>query len=121
MDYALLEEEIVDMEDEFQSLTSASVSMTILVMIEISCNSVWAYAVHVEGVLSDAWLPGNIANDLTTVGVATTRVVIKTDTGPAIVDLRRALGASRGGTPTGDDDSRVGDPNNNAQVERTVW
>ena len=58
MDYAFLQEEIVEMEDEFQSSTSASLSMTILVMIETLCESVWAYSVHAKGVLSDAWLPG---------------------------------------------------------------
>ena len=75
---------------------------------------------HAQGVLPDAWLPGKIANDLATVGVANTRIVIKIDTEPAIVDLRRAVAASRGGMPTGYDDSRVGDYNSNAKAERTI-
>ena len=48
------------------------------------------------------------------------RVLIKTDTEPAIVDLQRAVGASRGGTPTGYDDSQLGDFNRNAKVGRTI-
>ena len=108
------------MEDEFHSSTSASASMTIRVMIETLCESVWAYPVYAKGVLSDVWLTGTITNDLATVAVANTRIVIKFDAEPAIVDLRQVVGASRGGTPTGYDDSRVGDSNSNVKLERTI-
>ena len=109
MDYAFLQEEVVETEDEFTAEGMARVSMTILVMLETLCESVWAYSVRAKGYAADPWLPGKIANDLATVGVADTRIVIKTDTEPAIIDLRKAVGTSRGGTPTGYDDSRVGD------------
>ena len=119
MDYAFLQEEIVEMEDGSPGTTRASVSMTILVMIETLCESVWANSVHVKGDRSYVWLPGKCERSGKD-GVANTRVVIKTDTEPAIVDLRRAVGASRGGTPTGYDDSRVGDYNSTGKVERTI-
>ena len=105
MDYAYLQEETIESEDEFAEERSASVSMTILVMFETLCESVWAYTVRAKGVASDPWLPDKLAQDLATVGVANARIVVKTDTEPAIVDLRKAVGASRGGTPTGYDDS----------------
>ena len=120
MDYAYLQEEVVEIEDEFKTETTATMSLTILVMIETLCESVWVYTVNAKGVLSDAWLPGKIATDLATVGVANTRIVFKTYTEPAIVELRRAVGESRGGTPTGHGDSRVGDSNSNARIERTI-
>ena len=120
LDYAFLPEEVVESEDEFTAEGMARVSMTILIMVETLCDSVWAYSVNAKGYASDPWLPGKIASDLATVGVADTRIVIKTDTEPAIVDLRKAIGASRGGTPTGYDDSRVGDSNSNGRIERKI-
>ena len=84
MDYAILQECIVEMEDESQSSTSASVSVTMLVTIETLCESAWAYSVHASGVLSDAWFLGKIENDLATVVVDRRRVVINTDTESAL-------------------------------------
>ena len=120
MDYAFLQAEIVEEEDEFQADSAARVSLTILVTFETLCDSVWAYTVAAKGVASDPWLPGVLARDLATVGVAHTRIVLKTDTEPAIVDLRRAVGDKRGDAATGYDDSRVGDSNSNARIERTI-
>ena len=58
MDYAFLQAEIVEEEDEFQADSAARVSLTILVMFETLCDSVWAYTVAAKGVASDPWLPG---------------------------------------------------------------
>ena len=120
MYYAFLQEDFEEEEGEFQSESAARVSLTILVMFETLCDTVWAYTVSAKGVQSDPWLPGKLASDLATVGVANTRIVIKTDTEPAIVDLRRAVGESRGDAPTGHDDARVGDSNGNARMERII-
>ena len=40
MDYAYLQEEVVEIEDEFKTETTATMSLTILVMIETLCESV---------------------------------------------------------------------------------
>ena len=48
------------------------------------------------------------------------RIVVKTDTEPAIVDLRREMSKHRGDAPTGFEDSRVGDSNSNAKIERLI-
>ena len=72
MDYAFLQEDTVETEDEFEEGRSASASMTILVMFETLCESVWAYSVRAKGIASDAWLPDKLAQDLATVGVANT-------------------------------------------------
>ena len=120
LDYAYLQEETIEEEEEMSIGTVVTASMTILVMIETLCRSVWTYAVHAKGTSQDHWLPGKIADDLATVGVGASRVVLKTDTEAAIVELRRAIGRSRGESPTGYDDSKVGDSNSNALVERTI-
>ena len=120
LDYAYLQEELIEEEDEFTAEGSVRSSMTILVMLETLCESVWTYAVHAKGVVSDPWLADKLAKDLATAGVANCGIVVKTDTEPAIVDLRNSLAASRGGTPTAFDDSRVGDSNSNARIERLI-
>ena len=120
LDYAYLQDEIIEEKDEFTSGGAVRTSMTILVMLETLCESVWVYTVNAKGVAADKWLPGKIANDLTTVGMGNTRIVVKTDTEPAIVDLRNSLSEARDGIPTGFDDSRVGDSNSNGKIERTI-
>ena len=48
------------------------------------------------------------------------RMVLKTDT-EAIIDVRKAIGRIRGSdAPLTFDDSRVGDSNSNAKIERTI-
>ena len=64
--------------------------------------------------------PGKLPNNLTTVGVGNTRILIKTDTDPAIIDLRNKIEKTRSDVPTGFDDSRVGDSNSNECSEGGV-
>ena len=66
LDYANLQDETLEDDNELKQDGSVRVSMTILVMLETLCESVWAYAVSTKGYMSDLWLPGEIANDLTT-------------------------------------------------------
>ena len=63
-----------------------------------------------------------MANDLATVGVGNTRIIVNTDKETAIVDLRNELAATRVGTPTATEfvDSRVGDSSSNGRIERAI-
>ena len=122
LDYAFLQDEIVEDndDDEFKYAGVVSLSMTLLVMYESLCESIWTYAVNAKGFASDPWLPKKLHNDLTTVGMGHIRIVVKTDTEPAILDLRREMTKSRGEAPTGFEDSRVGDSNSNGKIERII-
>ena len=73
-----------------------------------------------EGLRAVLWLPGKLASDLTLVGVGNTRIVIKTNTEPAIVDLRNDIAKTRSDVPTGFDDSRVGDSDSSGRTERAI-
>jgi hypothetical protein len=55
MDYAFLTENVKAKEDEFTEEVKAKVSMTILVLVESMCRSVWTYAVESKGA-SENWL-----------------------------------------------------------------
>ena len=120
LDYAYLQDEVIEDDGEFSTSDVVKLSMTILIMFETLCESVWVYAVQAKGFASDVWLPRKLANDLATVGVGNTRIIVKTDTEPAIIDLRKELASAREGTPTAFDDSRVGDSNSNGRVERVI-
>ena len=120
LDYAFLQDEVIENDDEFDETGVARISMTFLVMVETLCESVWAYATNAKGFASDPWLPKKIHNDLVTVGLGVTRIVMKTDNEPAIVDLRREVSRVREDAPTGFEDSRVGDSNSNGKIERMI-
>ena len=120
LDYAYLQDEVIEDDDEFVESGQVGMSMTILIMTETLCDSVWAYVTSAKGFASDAWLPKKLHNDLTTVGMGLTRIIVKTDTEPAILDLRREMSKARGDAPTGFEDSRVGDSNSNAKIERVI-
>ena len=49
MDYCYLTEDVTTKDDEHQVSTTARVSMTVMVMKETLCQSVWAYAVKIKG------------------------------------------------------------------------
>ena len=120
LDYAFVQEEIIEEVDEFEHSESVQKSLTMMVMWESLCDSVWAYAVQGKGVMSDPWLPSKIAEDLSTAGMPNSHIVLKTDTEPAIVEVRREIAKSRKEAPTTFDDARVGDSNSNAKIERTI-
>ena len=120
-DYAFIQEDISETEDELDKTESAGLSMTIVAVWESLCDGVWTYAVRGKGVVAEPLLPPRIAEDLSTVGMGSSRMVLKTDTEAAIIDVRKAIGRIRGSdAPTTFDDSRVGDSNSNAKIERTI-
>ena len=70
--------------------------LTMMIVWEYLCESL--RAVEGKGVTSDPWRPGNIADDLATVGMSGTHVAIMTDTENASVDVRRVIAKCRDGT-----------------------
>ena len=120
LDYAFLNDEVLEVNEGNGQEEGVAMTMTMMVMVETLCDSVWSYATNGKGHASDPWLAKKIQQDLATVGVGATRIVIKSDTEAAIVELRREVAKSRGDVPTGFDDSRVGDSNSNGKVERAV-
>ena len=83
-------------------------------------ESFWTYATSGKGVAGDTQLPARIAKYFSTIGMSDMHIVLKTNTGPAIADLKRAVGRQRGDAATSYDDARAGDSNSNAKIEGTV-
>ena len=120
MDYCFFTEDVNAKEDdEHVESVQAKVSLTVLVMAETLCRSVWAYAVSVKG-SGEAWIAGQIADDLETVGLAQERIIVKADQEASITDLQRSVAQSRAGFGTALEQSRVGDSNSNGRVERAI-
>ena len=119
MDYAFLTEDVKTKADEHSEEVKARTSMTILVMIESMCRSVWAYAVESKGA-SEAWLEDQILEDFDTIGLTDERLIIKADQEPSITEMQKMLVKARAGHGTAVEQSRVGDSNSNGKVERTV-
>ena len=118
IDYCFLTEKVKARESEHVEEVKASVSMTILVMVETMCRSIWSYVVeHKE---SDDWVAEQIVDDLEMVGLANERIVIKADQEAAITDLQRNVAQLRKGYGSALEQSRVGDRNSNGRVERAV-
>ena len=69
MDYAFLQDEVIEDASEMGQEEAVKKSMTILVMVETLCGSVWSYATTGKGYASDQWLPRKIHSDLTTAGI----------------------------------------------------
>ena len=68
LDYCFLTEKVKAQENEHLEEVKSNVSMTILVMVETMCRSIWAYAVGNKG--SDEWVAEQIVDDLETVRLA---------------------------------------------------
>ena len=120
MDYGFIKEEQTTTEDEHGASTVAKVCMTILVMIETLCDSVWAYAIEGKGAASTDWLAPKVVDDMNTIGMTKERVISKSDQEPAIVQLQHEVARLRKDAGTAIENSRVGDSNSNGAVERAV-
>ena len=71
----------------------AETAMTMLVMQESQCSSVWAYAVEKKGA-SEEWIAPQILEDMETVGLQGEKVVMKSDQEASIVDVARPAPAT---------------------------
>ena len=118
IDYCFLTEKVKAQENEHTQEVKANVSMTILVMLETMCRSIWAYVVEHKG--SDSWLTEQIVDDLETIGLANERIVIKADQETAITDLQRSVAMLRTQYGSALEQSRVGDSNSNGRIERAI-
>ena len=83
MDYAFLQDEVIEDATEMGQEEAVKKSRTIMVMVETLCGSVWSYATKGKGYASDQWLPRKIHNDLTTAGMGAAHISLKTDNEPA--------------------------------------
>ena len=119
MDYCFLTEDVVSKEGDHENSTKSRVSMTILVMAETLCRSIWAYAVSTKGA-SETWVAEQITEDLETVGLSQERIIVKADQEASITDVQRAVVQARSGLGTALEQSRVGDSNSNGRVERAI-
>ena len=119
MDYCYLTEGVSSEATEHIESVKSTISMTVLVMVETLCRSVWAYAVNQKGT-ADAWVAEQIAEDLEVVGLTGERIIVKTDQENSIVSLQRAVAAARAGHGTALENSRVGDSNSNGRAERAI-
>ena len=118
IDYRFLTEKVKAQENEHTEEIKANVSMTILVMLETMCRSIWAYAVENKG--SDDRVAEQIVDDLETVGLAGERIIIKADQEVAITELQRTVARLRKDYGSALEQSRVGDSNSNGRVERAI-
>ena len=84
-------------------------SLTVLVMQESMCSSVWAYAVESKGA-TEEWAVHQICEDLETVGLKNDRIIVKSDQEVSIIDMSKQIATSRASEfGTGIDNSKVGD------------
>ena len=120
MDYGFLHEEETVRESEHGTETEAKVSMTVMVMMETLCSSVWAYALEGKGASSLDWLAQQVVADIESVGLANERIITKTDQEPAIVQLQQEVAKQRKEAGTALENSRVGDSDSNGKIERAI-
>ena len=124
MDYCFFTEDAKRQSDEHQESVEVETSMTALVMKETLCGSVWAYALKSKSVAEDPWIADQLVDDMSTVGMARERVIVKSDQEPAIVELQLEIAKKRGygdyGIGTGIENSKVGDSDSNGKIERAI-
>ena len=98
----------------------SSTTMTVLVMQESACRSVWAYAVQHKG-SSETWVTDQIVEDLDTVGLRNDRIVIKSDQETSANDIAREIAKCRASVyGTGLENSAIGDSDSNGTIERAI-
>ena len=94
--------------------------MTIAVMQESLCKSVWAYAVASKGA-SEQWMVEQVLEDLETIGLKNQRIVLKSDQEPSIVEVLREVQKGRESEyGSAMDNSRVGDSDSNGTIENSI-
>jgi len=120
MDYGFLHEDETTTEEDHGKETQAKVSMTMMVMMETLCESVWSYAIDGKGATSLDWLAAKVVEDIETIGLSKERIITKTDQEPAIIQLQREVARLRTEAGTALENSRVGDSDSNGKIERAM-
>ena len=125
MDYAYLTENVEavvedDVGESGSSVAKAESSLTILVMQESQCKSVWAYAVEHKG-SREEWVTAQAVEDLETVGLRNDRVVLKSDQETSVVSVLKEIARQREAEfGTAIEEASVGESDSNASVERAI-
>ena len=122
MDYCFLTEDVEKEAGEHGEAESAraDTSITVAVMQESLCRSVWAYAVESKGSMEE-WMIQQVCDDLETVGLKNERLVLTSDQESSIVDVMKEMQKAREcefGSAL--DNSRVGDSDSNGTIENAV-
>ena len=94
-------------------------SDTVLVSEDLATGGIRAHLVLAKG-NGDPWIAGRIKDDIEEFGYGGAPFRIKSDQGPAIVDVQRTVIAKRGNAPTILVNSPVGDSKSNGRVENAI-
>jgi hypothetical protein len=119
LDYCFFQEGITAKDTEHEESTRAKTSMTVLVMLETLCHSVWGYVVESKGA-SEEWVIEQIVEDLETVGISGERIIVKADQETSITDVQKGILKARAGHGTAIEQSKVGTSNSNGRIERCI-
>ena len=119
LDYCYLTEDVRSTEASNEKKEIAKTSLTVLVMMETMCRSVWGYVCSAKGG-SEEWLVDQIIEDMETIGLAEERIIVKTDQESSMTDIQNCIAKKRAKHGTAIENSRVGDSNSNAKVERAI-
>ena len=92
---------------------------TVLVSEDLATGGICAHLVLAQG-NGDPWIAGKIKDDIEDLEYGGALVRLKSDQEPAIVDVQRAVIATRGSAPTIPVDSLVGDSQSNGRVENAI-
>ena len=92
MDYCFLTEDVDRSTGEHgeTEVAQAGTSITVAVMQESLCKSVWAYAVESKGAMEE-WMVQQVCDDIETVGLKNERLVLKSDQESSIVDVMKEI------------------------------
>ena len=77
----------------------AKTSLTVLVMTETMCRSIWAYACESKG-SGEQWIIEQILEDLETIGISEERIILKTDQESSMTDIQKSVAKTRAGYGT---------------------
>ena len=119
MDYCYLKQDVSTTSSEHEESSKARSSMTVLIMQETECASVWAYAVETKGAGAEN-LVEQITDDFETIGLTKEKLILKADQEASITDVQRAIVKRRVGHGTGLEQGKVGDSNTNGRVEKAI-
>ena len=78
-----------------------TIKMTMLIVKETMCGSVWGYCVRHKGILQEPWIAKQLVYDFDTIGLASERIIVKNDQEVNIVALQhdqKTTSSSRNGT-----------------------
>ena len=119
MDYCFVKEDVVEKDNEHEETTIARMAMTVLVMMDTLCSSIWSYAVKSKG-MAEKWVAEQMAEDIETIGLSEERIILKADQEASITEVQRAVAKAREGYGTAIEQSKVGDSNTNGKIERAI-